>query len=147
MHEIESWIVEVAEAQNIKIRKLSIGEAQHVLRETMTRYVKNDAHSLALWMDLSKPVDEYYDRNLVKFADIVPSKTGPCWLVPETDAPNAIDLPVYEIDVSEIGRLINDCFRFEYYVVAHDFSWFVAETHHDQYYVCRETDSLPNFVD
>lgn len=93
-------------------------------------------------MDITLPVDECYDRNLVKFADIVPSKTGLCWLVPETDAPNAIDLPVYELDVSEIEGLIADCYGFEYNVVAHDFSWLVAETHHDQYYVYREADDL-----
>lgn len=147
MHEIESWIAAAADSQNIKIKKLSIGEALHVMRETMTRYVKNNARSLALWMDLSKPIDEYYDRNLVEFADVVPSKTGLCWLIPETAASNAIDLPVYEIDVAEIGRLIGDCFGFEYYVVAHDFSWFMAETHHDQYYLCREVTSLPNLMD
>ena len=147
MHEIESWIEAASGAQNIGIRKLSIGDAKHVMRETMERYVKNGGNSLALWMDLTRSIDEYYDRNLINFADIVPSKTGLCWLIPETGAPNAIDLPVYEIDVAEIGRLIDDCFGFEYNVVAHDFSWLVVETHHDQYYVCREKDSLLDLMD
>jgi len=142
MHEIESWIETAASTQNITIKKLPTADAQNVMRETMARYVRNDARSLALWMDITRPVDECYDRNLVKFTDIAPSKTGLCWLVPETGAPNAIDLPVYELDVSEIERLIDDCYGFEYNVVAHDFSWLVAETHNDPYYVYREPDGL-----
>ena len=145
MHEIESWIEAAAKAQHITTRKLAIEEAKHVMLGTITRYFKNTPSSLALWMDLIKPIDEYYDRNLVKFGDVAPSKTGLCWLIPETNV-SAIDLPVYELDVSDIGRLIDDCYGFEYNVVAHDFSWLVIETHHDQYYVVRESDRLPKLI-
>ena len=147
MHEIEKGIQEAAERQFIKIRKLPRDEATGVLRELMRRYIKDpNPHSLALWMDLAKPIDEYYDRNSVKFVDVVPQKSGACWLIPETDSADELELPVYEIDISEIEKLINDCFSFEYNVVANDLSWLVIETHHDQYYVCRDSDFLPNLM-
>jgi hypothetical protein len=53
MHEIESWIETAASTQNIAIKKLLTADAQNVMRETMARYVRNDARSLVL-------VDGYY---------------------------------------------------------------------------------------
>jgi hypothetical protein len=55
-------------------------------------------------------------------------------------------LPVYEIDASNVEKLIDDCPGFEYYVVARDFSWMVVETHHNQFYVCRDSDALSSVV-
>lgn len=74
---------------------------------------------------------------------MIPQKSGASWLIPDTEAEW---LPVYEIDVREIGKLIDDCPGFEYYVVALDFSWLVVETHHDQYLLCRESDKLRELV-
>jgi hypothetical protein len=147
MHEIEQWIEEAARNQCIKIRKLPHDEARDILRELIRRYIKDpNPHSRVLWMDLIKPIDEYYDRNSVKFTDVVPQKSGACLLIPETDSANELDLPVYEIEVTEIEKLINDCFGFEYNVVAKDFSWLVIETDHDQYYVCRDSDFLSSLL-
>lgn len=138
MHEIETWIEEAASSQIIQIRKLSKEEAESVQREVIARYVKDSAQ-LAWWMALARPIDEQYDTNAVKLSGILPSKSGPCWLIPETDA---LQLPVYEIDAGQVAALIDDCFGFEYYVVAMNFSWFVAETHHDKFIVCRDDDEL-----
>ena len=70
--------------------------------------------------------------------------SGSCWLIPDTETEW---LPVYEIDAGDVEKLIDDCPGFEYYVVAKDFSWLVVETHHDQYYVCREFDELLGLVE
>lgn len=140
MHEIETWIEEAAAAESIPIRKLPEAEAMVVQREAMSRYVTIDDPRV-WWVNLARPVDEYYDRNETSLLSILPAKEGLCWLIPETSKP---DLPVYEIDVRMIQKLIEDCFGFEYNIVAKDFSWLVIETDHDQYYVCRDTDVLPS---
>ena len=58
-----------------------------------------------------------------------------CWLIPETDEE---DLPVYELNLGQISRLVDDCPLFEYNLVAHDYSWLIAESDHDVYLVCRD---------
>jgi hypothetical protein len=130
MHEIETWIEEAASNQRILIRKLPKDKAESAQREVVSRYVK-DHSAGAWWMALAKQIDEHYDRNAVKLSGILPAKSGACWLIPET---GSLQLPVYEIDASQVQALIDDCYGFEYYAVAIDFSWFVAETHHDQFY-------------
>jgi hypothetical protein len=141
MHEIETWITEAASNLGIPIRKLTNGEAESVLHEAMSRYVKM-ADPRSWWLSLARPIDEHYDRRLVKLSSILPTTTGTVWFIPETDARH---LPVYEMEVGLVEKLIDDCPGFEYNVVAKDFSWLVIETDHDQYYVCRDSDKLPEF--
>jgi hypothetical protein len=74
---------------------------------------------------------------------VLPAKTGSCWFIPETDSR---PLPVYEIKVNQLESLINDCYGFEYNLVAKDFSWLFMENDHDQYYICRHTDQLRSLV-
>src|SRR5437879_4468672 len=110
MHEIEMWIEEAARKQNIPIRKLPKDAAESVQREAMSRYVKI-TNPRVWWLNLAKPVDEYYDRGAVKLSSVIPAKSGLSWFIPETDAKH---LPVYEIDVSQLEKLIDDCPGFEY---------------------------------
>ena len=142
MHEIESWIDEAVQRQKIIARKLPTEEAIQVQNEVTSRYV-HATSPRTWWWHFKRPVDEYYDRNLVKLLDVVPTKSGLCWLIPDTETEW---LPVYEIDIRQVGPLIDDCPGFEYYVVALDFSWLVVETHHDQYQLCRESDKLREVV-
>jgi hypothetical protein len=142
MSEIETWIEDAARHLHIELRKLSANEAESVQKKAMSRYVKI-TNPRVWWLNLAKPVDEYYDRSTVKLSDILPENCESCWLIPETDADL---LPVYEIYASAIERLIEDCPGFEYNIVAKDFSWLVIETDHDQYYVCRNHDKLPELM-
>ncbi len=132
MHEIEIWIEEAARRQGIPIRKASEEEGASVQREAMSRYVKIKDPRV-WWLNLAVPINEHYDRSAVKLSCILP-ESGRCWLIPETDASR---LPVYEMDVSKVESIIDDCPGFEYNVVASDFGWLVIETDHDQFYVCR----------
>lgn len=142
MHEIEKWIEDSARQQDIQIKKLPEDQAKSVQREAMSRYVTID-NPRVWWLNLAKPIDEYYDRNTTSLSHVLPVTTGPCWLIPET---NAQELPVYELAASDVERLIDDCFGFEYNIVAKDFSWLVIETDHDQFYICRDSDSLPELM-
>jgi|SRR5579864_388885 len=142
MTEIEKWIEDAARHLNIELRKLSSDEAKSVLNKAMSRYVKI-TDPRVWWLNLAKPVDEYYERSTVKLSEILPDSCGSCWLIPETDT-NL--LPVYEVYANAIERLIDDCPGFEYNIVAKDFCWLVIETDHDQYYVCRNYDKLPELM-
>jgi hypothetical protein len=138
MHEIENWIRDAVEQQGISIRKLPREAAIQVQREVTARYVKTNS-PCTWWWNFSRPVDENYDRNTVRLSDIIPTSNGLCWFIPDTEQEW---LPVYELEVSQIEKLIDDCPGFEYYIVAKDFNWLLVETHHDQYYVCRDSDTL-----
>jgi hypothetical protein len=142
VHEIEKWIDDAAHQQGIPLRKLLQEEAVSIQREVTARYVNGSPHRF-WWWNLKRPIDEHYDRKTVKLSSILPTRTGACWLILDTEAKW---LPVYEIDAGHVERLIDDCPGFEYYVVALNFSWLVVETHHDQYYLCRESDDLPEFL-
>ena len=138
MHEIEKWIEQAAEHLKISLRKLPKEEASSVQREAMSRFV-TISDPRVWWLNLARPIDEHYDRHSVSLLSILPTKTGTCWMLPETGGGW---LPVYEIKVEQIESLINDCPGFEYNLVSKDFSWLVIETDHDQYYVCRDSDEL-----
>ncbi|WP_371717035.1 DUF6756 family protein [Pedobacter sp. KBS0701] len=34
--------------------------------------------------------------------------------------------------VSDITRVLNECFLFKYYIISKDFQWLLCETHHKQ---------------
>ena len=142
MHEIQEWISDAARRQGIRIRELSQNEAMEVQDEVTRRYVKVST-PCTWWWNLSRPIDESYDRNTVRLSSIIPTRAGSCWLIPDTEEEW---LPVYELEMDQIEMLIDDCPGFEYYLVAKDFSWFIVETHHDQYYICRASDRLPEMT-
>lgn len=131
MDEIEQWIEEASRNQNIPIRKLTDQDARVVKETAQQRYVKGNPR--VWWLDLARPIDEHYDRRSVDLTTVIPSKSGRCWLIPENER-----RPVYEVDVTQVQQLLDDCNLFEYNLVARDFSWLVAETDHDMLYICRD---------
>ena len=44
---------------------------------------------------------------------------------------------VYELSATDVERLLAGCPYFEYYLLAPDLSWLVAESDHNVYFVCR----------
>lgn len=131
MHEIEMWIKQAACKQNINLRRLSDDDARLVEEAARRRYVKGNPR--AWWLSLNS-VCETYDSRAVEPSTVFPDRSGSCWFLPETDEAH---LPVYEVDVTQIQRLLSDCPFFEYNIVSRDFSWLVAESDHNVYFVCR----------
>lgn len=70
----------------------------------------------------------------IRLTEVLPSRDGTCFLIPETDTE---DLAVYEIDARNVEAVIRECPYFEYYVVAQDFSWLVSESDHNVFFVCE----------
>src|SRR5262245_26975614 len=124
MEEIEKWIEDASVNQSVPVKKLSDQDASLVKEAARRRYVKGNPR--VWWLDLATPVDEQYDRRSVDLDSVIPGKSGTCWLIPENEK-----RPVYEVDVAQIRKLLDDCGLFEYNLVARDFSWLLAETDHD----------------
>lgn len=64
-----------------------------------------------------------------KLPSIVPNPTEPVWFIAEDD--QLPQYPVFEMSAEVATRIIGECYGFEYYLVAKDFSWLICETHHN----------------
>ena len=61
-------------------------------------------------------------------SEILPTESS-VWLIVEDDREEYY--PVYNVGaVSDISRVLNECFMFEYYIISKDFQWLLCETHH-----------------
>jgi hypothetical protein len=95
------------------------------------RFVKGNPR--AWWMSLSGSC-EHFNSKEHRLADIVPTGATKCWLIAETGSSSG--LPVYSIAPSDVPSVLDECPYFEYYLVAEDFSWLVAESDHNVLFVC-----------
>jgi hypothetical protein len=64
-----------------------------------------------------------------KLPSIVPNPSDSAWFIAEDD--HMPQFPVFETSAEVAARVIGECYGFEYYMVAKDFSWLVCETHHN----------------
>ena len=131
MHEIEKWLRDAARENGVMLRKLSEEEAKLVEATAHDRFVRGSPR--VWWLGLEGNCESYNSAS-VKLSNVIPDTSGTCWLLPETDETN---LPVYEVDVSQVPKLIQDSPFFEYNLVAKDFRWLIAESEHDVYFLCR----------
>lgn len=61
--------------------------------------------------------------------EIVPHPDTAVWFIAEDcDRPT---YPVYDAKPAAIKQLLGECFAFEYYLIAKDWSWLLCENHHD----------------
>jgi hypothetical protein len=67
-----------------------------------------------------------------KLPSIVPNPSESAWFIAEDD--QLPQYPVFETSAEVAVRVIGECYGFEYYMVAKDFSWLVCETHHNVVY-------------
>ena len=122
--------MEAAAESGTTVKRLSDKDARSVEDTARAKYVRGNPR--VWWLGLEGC--ESYDSNSVELSTVIPDKTGACWFLPETDEPS---LPVYEVDASSLPQLIKECPYFEFNIVAKDFSWLVAESDHNVYFLCR----------
>ena len=79
---------------------------------------------------------ESYDSKSYRLREILPSAEECYWFIPESEEE---DLLVFDLTCDEIEKLIAACPFFEYYVVNKQNQWFVAESDHNQFQVCRSS--------
>jgi hypothetical protein len=131
MHEIESWLTEAAAALGVLIRRATPEEARELVRQARAIFVEGDPR--VWWLGLKLPFKQF-PANQMQLSDVLPSSEGSCWLFPETDAN---EFGVYEIDARNVESVLQECAYFEYYVLARNLSWLVAESDHSLVFVCE----------
>ena len=126
-----TWIHNAINASMVNASQVDDSVAKCITDEATRRFVIGLPR--AWWMNLALPA-ETFDSTVSSFLDIVPDGNCRCWLIPEVEDAT---WPVFDAFVGDIPQIIDDCPFFEYYVVAKDFSWMVAESDHNVFFVCR----------
>ncbi len=130
--EIEEWLESAAISTGLPIERLPTDRAAEIERRARQRFVTDNPR--AWWMSLSGSC-EHFDAKEHKLEDVLPAGAAKCWLIAETGSTSG--LPVYSLDVRNLSAVLDECPYFEYYVVAEDFSWLIAESDHNVFFVCR----------
>src|SRR5260221_13577722 len=107
-------------------------EHAHVLEEVVRRYVQHPNHRW--WWEVFRcrsfsvafagDACRHWLSHLVDAPDV-----GHVWFVAGVDEDNPA--LVYEGTVATVEAVLDACYLFEYYVVAHDYSWLACENHHN----------------
>lgn len=89
------------------------------------------------WLALRHPAESHLHsggdgRRFVH--SYVPATEKRCWFVPETEEE---DLPVYDVCVSEVARVLGECRFFEYYMAGKRMDWLVLENEHNEVLVVK----------
>lgn len=131
MTDIEISIHEALRALEIEERKLSDDDARAVTTTAMLRYVDGNPRAWGEGLKVPSSRESSLARSL---SSILPDTDGEVFFLPET---GQSDLPVFRMRATEAERVICECYFFEYYLLALDFSWLVAESDHNEFFVCR----------
>jgi len=134
---VEANKVEIEEAirrlnvSSQELRRLRSAEARWVFDSAETRFVRSDGRQW-WWEDFKMPAAwrEFPACDGYRFLNkVLPSLDDPVWFIIETDDKDSV--AVYEGRVSNVQEILGECYAFEYYLVAKDFSWLVCENHHN----------------
>lgn len=137
MHdEVETWIAEAATTLGITLRRQAPEVERDLVRNARSIFVEDNPR--VWWLALKLPFKQYPSDEM-RLTELLPNKDGTCWLIPETDTEG---LPVYEIDAKSVESLLKECPYFEYYVLAKDLNWLVAETDHNVFFVCERPPAI-----
>lgn len=69
-----------------------------------------------------------YEKPFEKLNEIIPDLKKKVWLMVEDDQEEYY--PIYDCEPSIIGKIIGECFGFEYYVIDKNMDWLICENHH-----------------
>jgi hypothetical protein len=130
--EIEEWLESAAVSTGLPIERLPTDRAAEIEHRARQCFVSDNPR--AWWMSLSGSC-EHFDAKERKLKEVLPDGATKCWLIAETGSTSG--LPVYSLDVRNVSAVLDECPYFEYYIVAEDFSWLVAESDHNVLFVCR----------
>jgi len=85
------------------------------------------------WEDFRMPSFRFksFDYPPDHIEEVLPDTQSSVWLIVEDD--REAFYPVFEVkNISDIGRVLNECFGFEYYIIEKNYQWLLCETHHKQ---------------
>jgi hypothetical protein len=143
MSEIEAEIdsaIAVLEMNPAGWLKLSPPEAGRACQAAKDQFVVGNPR--AWWLGLKHPAErhEFPSGSGCQFVqELVPAADDRCWFIPETEED---DLPVYDVLIADVPRVLGRCRFFEYYLVGKNLGWLVVENDHNEVLVVE----LPRFA-
>ena len=135
MSEIVTWIEEAAVELGRSFVRCPKNVAQDVVQEARARFVAGDPR--VWWLGLARPCTAYDSQNR-SFLDVVPEPTQRVWFIPEDESDA---LPVYDLLPEDVELIRQNCPLFEYYVTDKCFLWLIVESDHDQFIVCKSSET------
>lgn len=116
-----------------QFRRLPDQEAELIYRRCLKEFVTSSFEPRWWWEHLREPqAGIQTDGGVASFtlvSQLVPNPDACCYFIAEDDL--APFYPVY-LSTPRLSRaVVGECFGFEYYLVAPDFSWLIGENHHD----------------
>jgi hypothetical protein len=142
MNEIEAEIDSAVDSLGIgaeRWRKLSLDQSREICQTAKSRFVIGNPR--AWWLGLREPAQShsYPKGDGCQFVHLyVPAEDERCWFIPETEEK---DLPVYDVCVSELRRVLGECRFFEYYLLSNRYQWLIVENDHNEVLVVRPSPS------
>lgn len=84
------------------------------------------------WEDFKQESFDFpeYEKPFEHLIEIIPDSDKNVWLMVEDDQEDFY--PIYDCQPSIIGKLIGECFGFEYYVIDKNKDWLICENHHNR---------------
>jgi hypothetical protein len=120
------------------LRLLPDEEGISVYKTAEQRFVKTSGLTW-WWEDFRFPVTSvcFHDgKGWERLIELVPSVNEKIWFIAGEDGSRYG--PVYEASTQIIQQVIGECYCFEYYLVAKDWSWLIGENHHDVVFAIGE---------
>jgi hypothetical protein len=117
-----------AACESAKVKVDEIPDRNHVLQTIKGKFVNGDPR--AWWTHMKFPPQIYVFENntgYLHLEEIAPPSTTDVWFIADED--NEL-MHLYKIPLEKVKAVIGECRYFEYYVVAADFSWLIAENDH-----------------
>lgn len=129
-HEIANWVDDAISRMALEGFRVTEPRATEIYSTAQYRFVEGCPR---VWWDALKVPYEIFDSKFVDLSEVIPRTSSSCWLVPET----GLEITVYSVKCSDVPSIIRECPYFEYYVVDGEYRWMIAESDHNQLFVCR----------
>lgn len=114
-------------------RQLPAPEAEQVYRTALNHFVICSFEPRWWWEYLREPQAGFRNVNdslgFRLIPEFVPNPDAPIYFIAEDT--NAPFYPVYLTTARIAASVIGECFGYEYYILATDYSWLIGENHHD----------------
>ncbi len=141
MSDVSEWITNALNAAGGRVDLVELAEADAaaVVKQARTAFVAGNPS--AWWMALKRPATHVEVPSGPGFAYLRaawPPGYARGFFIPEDDEAGAYR--VFDASVDGVVTLLSESPFFEYYIVAKDFRWLLAEDHHNRLWTCRDTE-------
>ena len=130
--EIEEWIHAAIETYKLAAIRVDEAGARLIVETARGKFVQGRPR--AWWMSLDGVVKRLPSEGVGLLA-LLPEPGNEVYFIPETESRS---LPVYSAVAKDVAFIIDECPFFEYYVVDSQFRWLIAESDHNEYFVCGD---------